>query len=280
MGRYKTTGTRTRKRKKGTPTHVARLSLDATPRQERVILVRERACGRVYNACLGEAFRRLERLRPDPGFEKAKAMLKGKARTEAFVALDKKYGFSASALMSYASGLRVSWVRSPVGAEEAQTAGRDAFKATRRWSLGLAGKPKFRQYNKRKVRSVECKDLNGDICPILDNGKLVAIRWGREKIKLASTRKNTRKAEQAEHERTQAAVLTGGLRYCRVVSRLVRGRWCHEAQFVLDGRAPLRHLVGTESVVSIDLGPSLLHVVYDSRTPDMVTKFMQRPERP
>jgi hypothetical protein len=145
--------------------------LDPTPRQERVILVRERACGRVYNACLGEAFRRLERLRPDPGFEKAKAMLKGKARTEAFVALDKKYGFSASALMSYASGLRVSWVRSPVGAEEAQTAGRDAFKATRRWSLGLAGKPKFRQYNKRKVRSVECKDLNGDIRPILENGK-------------------------------------------------------------------------------------------------------------
>jgi hypothetical protein len=51
-----------------------------------------------------------------------------------------------------------------------------------------------------------------------------------------------------------------------VVSRLVRGRWCHEAQFVLDGRAPLRHLVGTESVVAIDLGPSLLHVVYDSES--------------
>ncbi len=81
MGRYKITGTRTRKRKKGASTHVARVHLDATPHQERVILVRERACDRVYNACLGEALQRLEHLRADPAFEQAKAMPTGKART-------------------------------------------------------------------------------------------------------------------------------------------------------------------------------------------------------
>ncbi len=117
MGRYKTTGTRTRKRKKGTPTHVARLSLDATPRQERVILVRERACDRVYNACLGEALCRLERLRADPCFEKAKAMPKGEVRTAVFRTLDTTYGFSEYALMSYGSSLRASWVRDHVGAQ-------------------------------------------------------------------------------------------------------------------------------------------------------------------
>jgi len=114
-----------------------------------------KAIDRLYNSCLGEALRRLEHLRCDPRFEQAKAMAKGKESTSAFASLEDEYGFTNAALMSHASHLRSSWIREYVGAQEAQAEGRDAFRATRRWSLGLGGKPKFRRHHKRKVHSAE-----------------------------------------------------------------------------------------------------------------------------
>jgi putative transposase len=238
------------------------------------MLVRGRACERVYNACLAEALSRLERLRSGPRFEQAKAMPKGEERTKAFAALDEDYGFTPYALMSYASSLRTTvcppdedeppkkaktWVGVHVGAQEAQAEGRNAFRAVRRWSLGLSGKPHFRRRAKRKVLSAECKDLCGDIEPLVEDGRLVGISWAKEEIPLAPA---TDKAEAAEKARVEDLVGGGKLLYCRVVSRLVAGRWCHEAQFVLDGPAPLRHPVGREPIVSIDTGPSIFHVVH------------------
>ncbi len=262
MGRYKVKSDRSRKRPKDAPTHVGRLRLDPIPAQGRMILLRERACDRIYNACLGEALKQLASLRADARFEQARAMPGGKARTEAFAALDEQYGFTKSALMSYASHLRGHWVRDLVGAQEAQAEARNAFKAVEKWSFGKAGKPTFRAYHKRRVLSAECKDLCGDIKPVVQGTRLVGIQWSRRfVIPLAEPRTT---AEAAELERIATLVAAGGLLYCRVVSRLVAGRWCHEAQFVLDGHAPLRRPTGTESMVTVDSGPSMLHVVCDT----------------
>ena len=49
MGRYKVNSDRSRKRSKNAPIHVGRLRLDATPSQDRIVLLRERACDRIYN---------------------------------------------------------------------------------------------------------------------------------------------------------------------------------------------------------------------------------------
>ena len=108
MGRYKVPSNRSRKRSKNAPIHVGRLRLDATPSQDRIVLLRERACDHIYNTCLSEALERLEHLRADVRFEQAKAMPRGKARTEIFASLDNKYGFTEFSVMSYASGLRKS----------------------------------------------------------------------------------------------------------------------------------------------------------------------------
>ena len=128
--------------------------------------------------------------------------------------------------------------------------------------MGKVGKPKFRTYHKRRVFSAECKDLSGDIKPVMEGARLVSVQWGRGLvIRLAGP---CTKAEVAELGRISTVIAAKDLRYCRVVSRLVAGRFCHEAQFALDGPAPLRHPVGTESMVRIDSGPSMLHVVHDT----------------
>ncbi len=167
MGRYKKPSKRSRKRPKNTPTHVACLRLEPTPSQARVMLLRGRACDRVYNACLGEALRPLELLRADGRFNEAKEMASGPDRSAVFQALDSEYGFGEQALASYGSSLRKSWVRTLVGAQEAQVEGRNAFRSVKRWAVGLSGKPKFRSYHKHKVLSAECKDLQGDIVPLM-----------------------------------------------------------------------------------------------------------------
>jgi hypothetical protein len=91
---------------------------------------------------------------------------------------------------------------------------------------------------------------------------LLGIRWGRDfGVRVAMSQSQD---EQRELERISYRIATGALLYCRVVSRLVSSKWCHEAQFILGGPAPLRHEVGSEQMVAIDSGPSWLHVVYDT----------------
>ncbi|MCL6094414.1 MAG: hypothetical protein M1519_01075, partial [Actinobacteria bacterium] len=292
MGRYTKPSTRSRRRPRNTPVHVARFRLDPTPSQARTILVRSRAETRIYNACLGEAKKRLERLRADPAFVRAKAMDSGPKRTAAFRELNDRFGFTESALISYASSLRkhdtrghASWVRNLVGAQEAQAEGRNAFRTAKRWAVGLSGKPKFRSYHKHKVLSAECKDRSGDIKPILESGILTKVCW-RKGFEIPVSKPQSLD-EQGELERIFYLINTGALLYCRMVSRLVGNYWQHEAQFILGGPAPLRHTVGSEEMVTIDSGPSWLHVVSDTGSchveiapsVDAITKELRRLQR-
>ena len=64
MGRYKTT--RTRKRKRGAPTHVESVTLDPTPAELSLALTRNRAGLRLYNTVLGEAKKRSRAAKADP----------------------------------------------------------------------------------------------------------------------------------------------------------------------------------------------------------------------
>jgi hypothetical protein len=107
------------------------------------------------------------------------------------------------------------------------------------------------------------------VLPVIEDNHLVGVVYRGRLIRLLASRTGAaggrhRSEEQAELCRVKAAIEDEKLRYCRIVSVFVRGRWCHEAQFVLDGPAPLRHPVGTESMATIDLGPQWLHVVHDS----------------
>lgn len=51
---------------------------------------------------------------------------------------------------------------------------------------------------------------------------------------------------------------SGHLLFCRIVRKRIRGWWCFEAQFVLDGKAP-QHLVGAREGYGLrrqDIAPS------------------------
>ena len=253
-----------RKRPRGAPTYVESWPLRMNPRATSVAGTRFEAGRRVYNACLGEAVRRSLTVKADPGWEEARKLPKGKpgspeakARRDAFKALDERHGFSERELMSYASHLRVAWVRDHVLAQEAQVLGRRAFGAVRSWHLGLRGKPRFRPVS-RPLRSLECKDLFGFVQPVMDGGQLVGVRWGKDLVLGVAQPRS--EAEAHELARLSCLLASGELLSCRIVRTRIGSRWTYRVQFVVDGSSPLRHPV-REGKVSLDMGPSWVDVV-------------------
>jgi len=261
---------RARTRPRNAPAHVVSVPLRLNPAQRSMEDARFEAARRVYNACLGEAIHRSRKVRSDPAFELAKSLPKGKpgskasgARSRAFREVEDAHGFTESSMMSFASGLRNGWVREQVPAQEAQILGRRAFRVAKRWNLGLGGKPRFKPAH-RGLRSLECKDLSGDLRPAIEDGVCVGIKQGRDitlrfaPIKSAAGRK-AREAK-VERDRLLRQVDEGRVLSVRLVKNMVRGKEVFRAQFVMDGNPPQRHEVGT-GTVSIDLGPSFVAVV-------------------
>jgi len=264
MGRYKTTGTRKRKREKGAPTHIANVPLDPSPADLSLALTRNRAGLRLYNAVLAEAKKRSRAAKADPAWEQAQKMAKGKTgspervrRSQAFQAVREAHSFTRAAILSFGSSLRRSFMREQVFAQEAQELSARAFDATFMWHVARRGEPRVRRV-RDGLHSLSCKDLNGSMRPVVEDGKITALQWG--KATHISVSKPKTRDEEIERERIEALVSTAKLLYCRVVFEQVRGRVLLYLQLVLDGPAPLRHQIG-EGKVSFDLGPSTVHVV-------------------
>ncbi|MHB8264208.1 MAG: transposase, partial [Acidimicrobiales bacterium] len=136
MGRYKTTGTRKRKREKGAPTHVATVPLNPTPTELALALTRRNGGLRLYDAVLAEAKKRSCAAKSDPTWEQARKMPKGKPRSperirrrQAFEAVNEAHDFTRTAVLSYGSSLRRSFIREQVFAQEAQELAARAFNA-------------------------------------------------------------------------------------------------------------------------------------------------------
>ena len=264
IGRYQTTGTRKRKRKKGAPTHVATIPLDPTPAELSLSLTRNRAGLRLYNAVLAEAKKRSRAVKTDPVWEKARKMPKGKPespertrRKEAFESLDRAHGFTKNAVLSYGSSLRRSFIREQVFAQETQELSARAFNAVWMWHLGKRGEPHFKR-TRDGLHSLSCKDLNGSMRPIAEDGKITSLQWG--KTTHISVSEPKTKDEELERRRIETLVSQDKILYCRVVFDQVCGRALLYLQLVLDGPAPVRHEVSS-GTVSFDLGPSWVHVV-------------------
>ena len=253
---------RSRKHAKGTPSHVAKVSLRVTPRQAKVIEGCFHAGCRLYNSALEEALGRSRKLREHPRFEQAKAMEPGEAKTAAFHDLEETYGFGRFDLQGYLNGLRKSYPEVDLYTHEVQEISDQAFEAVARWHYGKGGRPRFKS-TRRGLHSMSGKDTCSAIQPVSDDaGCLVGVRWGKgltlavSRPKAGSSRRGCEQRE--ERARIEGLIAAGHYRSTRIVRNKVRGRWCYEAQFVFDTPAPLRHPVG-EGHTSMDMGPSAVH---------------------
>jgi putative transposase len=259
---------RARKRAKGAPTHVRSWPLRPNPAQCRVIRTRFFTGTRVYNAVLGEFLALSRAVKSDPAWQAPRQMPRWPlsertARRAAFRSVEQAQGFSVYAAQSFASGLRKSWVREHLPAQEAQNLGARAFDAVKQWHLGRKGKPRFKS-GSRALHSLAAKDGNGALRPKTDEaGRLVGLLWGAGLvIPIAAPAQSGHrgKEQQAELAQIEALIAAGKVLSTRIVRTVINGRDTYRMQLVCDGHPTRRHPIG-DGRVSFDLGPSEIAVV-------------------
>jgi putative transposase len=229
------------------------------------------AARQLKNAILGEALRRLERMRRDPAYAAAKALPRGwtkpdatplqlvqaKARREAFSALRVKHGFREFDLHAHSSLSASSWIRQHLDINTAQKVATRAFKSAERYAFGQAGRPRFARYS--EVKTVEGKSNTAGIRFRIVDG-LDRILWSGA-FGMLDLPLTVLPGDEVQAHGLRVA-REGSVKYCRLLLRTIRGRKQAYVQLVLQGQAfrKGKHPVG-KAEVGLDLGPSQVALV-------------------
>src|ERR1043166_8491297 len=94
-----------------TPSFVCEVPLRVSPAQERTLLARLEAAHQVYNACLGEARKRVRLVRASKAFQRARTLPRDDpARKALFAQARAQHGCSEYALHAYAQQFGHAWL--------------------------------------------------------------------------------------------------------------------------------------------------------------------------
>lgn len=234
-------------KKKATPSFVVDIPLLVNPQQEKELLSRFEAGRQMYNACLGEAKRRLELVRQSKLYQKARAIKKKcKERTDLFnKARFSQYDFSDYGLQKYATRIQHSWIGDHIDSATAQKIGTRAYNAAQRLALGTARKVRFK--GKNQMDSLESKSNSSGI-----RWRDGVVKWdGMELV-----------GEIKAYDPVILHGLNSRVKYVRLVRRKVNGKNLFYAQLVCEGfpfQKP-KNKLGTGDV-GLDIGPSTIAVV-------------------
>ena len=153
----------------GSPSFVVTLPLKTTPADERACGIALDAARQIYNAVLGEALRRLDRMRQSKEFAAARQMPKGapsskerKARAAEFNRLRETFDLTPGSLQRFAQSCRDQcWIGDHLPGHCCQTAATRAFKTIEAYAFGIRRRPKFRR--KDNFNSIEGKEPKSTI---------------------------------------------------------------------------------------------------------------------
>jgi hypothetical protein len=237
-----------------TPSFICELPVRVSPADERALLVRLDCARMVYNACLGEALKRLDKMRLSPEYQAARAMPKGQkkspaaqTRAAAFKAVNERHGFREYGLHAYAQQFGHSWLGEHLDSLTVQKLATRAFLAAQRCAFGQGGRPRFK--GKGWFDSVEGKTNKS------------GILWREGRVKWLGLELPAFINSQDE---VTAYGLTRPVKFVRLLRRKLNGRNRFYAQLICEG-LPYRkdkHPLG-QGVVGLDIGPSTIAIVSD-----------------
>jgi hypothetical protein len=254
-----------------TASFILLLPLSPTPGQSKVIRARLEAGRNLYNALLGEATKRLNRLRNSPEWEAARALPKTKTqeckqqRHSAFKAAREKYDFTEYALHAFATKARKGggWIAEHIDAHTAQTLASRAFRAVERIAFGKAKKVRFRSKG-RGIDSLEGKSNQTGVRFVLarpQEGNEGHLVWGQLKVS----------AMLNWIDPVVRHGLACRIKYVRLIRRKAsspkaKGADCtghrYYAQLIVEGKPyqKPKNKPGS-AIIGLDIGPSTIAVV-------------------
>src|SRR5215831_2504740 len=172
--------------RKQSPSWVLELPLAVRPDQAKHLQAHLEAARCLYNALLGEAKKRLNRMRSDPAWQVAVAIPRThkQDRNAAFSRLRRQFGFTEYALHDYAKAVRQSWIADHVDSTMAQTLASRAYQAVNRVCLGQGKQVRFRSKG-RGIGSVEGKRNDTGMRFVMqqaEQGNQGCLLWGEDRI--------------------------------------------------------------------------------------------------
>ncbi len=236
---------------KTTPSFITELPLVVSPANESVLLSRLEAARQLYNACLGEALRRVRLIRQSKDFNKARSLhTSNPERKVLFKRAREQYDFSEYALHSYSTHIRHSWIGDHIDSNTAQKLATRAYKAVEKVLFGKSKKIRFKGRN--QMDSVEGKSNKAGI-----RWKGESVEWGGLQLR----------ALIANHDPVILHGLNSKVKYVRLVKRKVSGTNRFYAQLICEGKPFIKpkNTLG-HGDVGIDLGPSTIAIVADSQS--------------
>ena len=258
-----------------TPTFLLELPLRVDWSQERHVRAHLEAARCLYNALLGEAMKRLRRMRNDPAWNKARALPRSQKqeRAQAFSALRKNYHFSEYELHEYAKDARCSWIAEHIESTMAQTLATRAYQAANRVCVGKAKRVRFRSQG-RGIDSVEGKRNDVGMRFVLDPnaGDGGFLIWNEQVVPAIINWRDPVVQHGLRHS----------IKYVRLVRRKASSPQAQGAdkdgdryyvQLVLEGHAfikPKHEEVGKDTI-GLDIGPQTLAIVPREGKADLVT---------
>lgn len=232
---------------KRTPSFILDLPLAADVDDNRTLFVRFEAGRQVYNACLGEALKRLALMRESKEHQKTRKLKKGLERTQAFKELNERFGFSEYSLHRYATQFNHCWLGQHLDSNTIQKIASRVFSSVKEYVFGKRGRPRFK--GKRGFHSLEGKSNRQGI--LFREGLL---KWLGLTIPVVAREKDPVVAHGLKHR----------VKYCRIVRRTLRGQVRWYLQLVLEGTPYIKpkNKPG-EQTVGLDVGPSTVALVDD-----------------
>ena len=137
-----------------TSSYIVELPLRVNDQQNRFLKQAFEFGRTLYNATLGTALGRLQRMRETKEWREARDMSKGRDRTKAFNAIHKSFGLTEFGLVTIANDHRKASGRNDIGAHEAQNIGKTVWRALQRHMFQKAGRPRFKSF-RRGLNSIE-----------------------------------------------------------------------------------------------------------------------------
>lgn len=229
-----------------TPSFICELPLRVIQQQEVVLLARLEAGRQLYNACLGEAMRRLYLIKQSQDYNTARTLKKNNPQRQIlFKRARERWGFSDYEVQAYATRIRRSWIGEHIDAHTAQRLATRAYTAAEKVMYGTAKRVRFK--SKNQLDSLESKS------------NVAGIRWRNDAVEWSGLKLNAR---SENYDPVIVHGLGARIKYVRLVRRKYNGRNLFYAQLVCQGKAfqKPKNKLGRGDV-GLDLGPSTIAII-------------------
>jgi putative transposase len=259
---------------------VLTIPLSVSAEEEAQVLSRLEAARQVYNACLGEAFRRLRLLRESRAYQKAVRMPKRtseqkRARSKTFRDAERNAGLTHYDMYAYTKQFTRSWLNYHLDSQVNRKLAKRAIDAVNRYRFGIDKPCKHGQCTRPKRRKEGKCYLCGRprfipkhivLTSLEGTNNVQSIHWTSDNVLVwtSSSRITLRLPGIVElDDPTVQHGLSCPIKFARLLRKEIRGRNCFYAQLVLEG-APLQRTDTRIGRVGLDIGPSTVAVVSET----------------